>query len=79
MNDFLNFKKMLTPTLIKFLFWVMLIVTVVVGIVTLFKSFLSGLLILAIGPLFVRVYCELLIVIFSINDTLTEIKNQGKP
>jgi len=29
-----------------------------------------GLIYLIVGPLFVRVYCELLIVIFKMNDTL---------
>ncbi len=34
-----------------------------------------GLMWTLIGPIAARIYCELLIVIFSINDTLTEIKN----
>jgi hypothetical protein len=29
---------------------------------------------LILGPLFWRIYCELLIVIFRINETLTEIR-----
>ena len=37
---------------------------------------LAGLLVILLGPVVVRVYCEILIVIFSINDTLTEIKNK---
>jgi hypothetical protein len=36
---------------------------------------LRGALLLVLGPLAVRVYCEILIVIFRINETLTEIKH----
>jgi uncharacterized protein DUF4282 len=36
---------------------------------------LWGALLLLFGPLAVRVYCEILIVIFRINETLTEIKH----
>jgi len=41
----------------------------------------TGLLTLFLGPLLVRIFCEILIVIFRINETLTEIRRelQGKP
>lgn len=34
-----------------------------------------GFLIVFIGPILIRIFCELVIIIFSINDTLTHIKN----
>lgn len=36
----------------------------------------TGLLTIFLGPLIVRIYCEILIVIFRINETLTEIKQE---
>lgn len=36
---------------------------------------LGGALLLLLGPLAVRLYCEILIVFFRINETLTEIKH----
>jgi hypothetical protein len=75
MKDFLNFKKMVTPVVIQFLFWIGVIACVIAGLIGLRHSALQGILTLLVGPLIVRIYCELLIVIFSINDTLTEMKN----
>ena len=39
---------------------------------------LGGLLTLFLGPLIVRVYCEVLILFFRINTTLTDIRNNTK-
>ena len=85
MDDFLNFRKMLTPVIIRILFWIGVAISVLVGLGGILKGIGSdygggamvfmGLLWLLIGPVIVRVYCELLIVIFSINDTLTDIRN----
>ena len=85
MEDFLNFKKMITPLIIKILFWVGVALAVLSGIASIIggandsygggKMVLMGLLTIVLGPLIVRIYCELLIVIFSVNDTLTEIRD----
>ncbi len=85
MNDYLNFKKMITPLIIQILFWISVVVVVIMGLIMIYQGanarygggsmIFSGLLMILIGPIVVRVYCELLIVIFSINDTLTNVKN----
>jgi hypothetical protein len=36
---------------------------------------LKGFLLLFLGPIAVRIYCEILIIFFRINETLTEIKH----
>lgn len=62
------------------------IITMIGGVLVLFQgsgsavaagltSIASGLGILLIGPFVVRIYAELLIIFFRINDTLTDIKN----
>ena len=88
MKDFLNFKKMVTPVIIQILFWIGVVVSVIGGLISIIGGAVSdygggamvfmGLLYIFLGPLVVRIYCELLIVVFSINDTLTEIKNSLK-
>ena len=85
MDDFLKFRKMITPAIIQVLFWVGVAGSVIAGLVimgTSFNSyyggvgvFLAGLLTLLLGPVVVRIYCELLILFFRMNETLTEIKD----
>ncbi len=91
MRDFWAFRKMVTPIIIRFIFWVGIIACVIGGFVLISagihpligmemqmptrKMVLSGVLLLLFGPLAVRVYCEFLIVFFRINETLMEIKH----
>ena len=84
-EDFLTFKKMITPIIIQILFWVLAGLAIILGLVGILKgatsSFgggsqvLGGLLMLVLGPIAVRVYCEILIVIFRMNETLGEIRD----
>lgn len=84
MEDFLKFRKMITPAIIQVLFWVGVAISAISGLVVMGSSFgrygggwatfLSGLLMLVLGPVVVRIYCELLILFFRMNETLTEIK-----
>ncbi len=89
MEDFLSFRKMITPLIIQIVFWVGVVLSVIGGIGMIISGagarfgggnqVLTGLIMLFLGPLFVRIYCELLIVMFRINETLTEIKhNTGR-
>ena len=84
MEDFLKFRKMITPVIIQVLFWVGVAIAVigalgmmVVGVTSNGQGImvLVGLVMLVIGPVVVRIYCELLILFFRMNETLTEIKN----
>ena len=84
LSDFIKFKKMITPLIIQILFWVGAVFSIVGGLITMATSFgryggggaqiLGGLLIVVLGPVIVRIYCELLILLFRMNETLTEIK-----
>jgi len=85
MEDFLKFRKMITPVIIQVLFWVGVAGTVIAALVVMAMSFgssgggaaqfLGGLVMLVLGPVVVRIYCELLILFFRMNETLTDIKN----
>jgi hypothetical protein len=76
MNEFLSFDTMITPLIIKIVFWIGVAGCVIGGIVMMIQgSFLTGLLVLVLGPICVRIYCEILIVIFRIHESLVEIKH----
>lgn len=76
MEDFLAFRKMLTPLIIQIVFWLGLIVCVLGGLAAIIGgNGLPGLFMLFLGPIAVRIYCEILILVFRMNDTLTDIKN----
>jgi hypothetical protein len=84
--DFLAFRRMITPVIIQIIFWIGAVLASLAGIFvmiggiriddlgTTFLGFFSMLL----GPIAVRIYCELLIVIFRMNETLTDIRNELK-
>ncbi|HEY60712.1 MAG TPA: DUF4282 domain-containing protein [Anaerolineae bacterium] len=84
MEDYLSFRKMITPIIIKVLFWIGVAVSVISGLVMIGGSFgrygggattfLMGLFTIILGPVAVRIYCEIIILFFRINDTLTEIR-----
>ena len=84
MWDFLTFRKMLTPVVIQILFWLGVVACILGGIGAILTGIahidrtpeLIGIGILAVvfGPLVIRIYCEWLIVLFRINDTLTDIR-----
>jgi len=76
-EDFIAFRAMITPVIIQGMFWVGVIVCVLVGLFTMFtQSPFMGLLLLLLGPIAVRVNCEIIILFFKMNETMTQIKNK---
>lgn len=88
MEDWLSFRKMITPFVVQFIFWIGVLACILAGVIQIYSGInssthqleraLVGILTLVGGPLLVRLYCELIVVIFSINSTLTDILNQLK-
>jgi Domain of unknown function (DUF4282) len=79
MRDFFAFRRMITPTIIEIVFWIGLAITAFIGLALLIAGGraadrLFGLFFLIFGPLAVRVYCEILIVIFKVHETLLAIE-----
>ena len=74
MGDFLRFETMITPALIQILFWLAVAISVIVGIIMIAATGdARGILLIVFGPLVARIYAELLIVFFRINDHLRHI------
>ncbi len=75
MNEFLSFRKMITPLMIQVIFWLGVVVIVIAAIMAMVGGFvLFGLMYLLVGPLFWRIYCELLILLFRMYDELQAIR-----
>jgi hypothetical protein len=74
MSELFSFRKMITPTVIQIIFWILIAVNVIAAIALIARgSALIGLIWLVVGPLIVRVYCEILIVVFRMHEALETI------
>lgn len=87
MRNALFFDRMLTPSIIVAVYWIGLIAIVITSLMMMFGNgvgmmgggFVSGLIYLVVGVVFLRIWCELLIVMFKIHEnlrTLVELKKQ---
>lgn len=86
MGEFLSFNKMLTPTLIKIIFFVGCGISVLAGLGIIISGMnaydgggfmvLLGLIVIVVGPFLTRVYCELLIVLFKMHENLRIVAKQ---
>ena len=79
MNDFIVFRRMITPAIIIIIWAMATFAVVVVSLALIFGDNELGagvgLLVLIFGPIVVRIYAGILMVVFRINETLTEIRN----
>jgi hypothetical protein len=83
-NELLNFDKMITPKIITFIYWILLIASIGIGLYSMFggygkftiSKFLIGLITIGFGFLISRIWCELLIVTFKINENLKKIADK---
>jgi zinc ribbon protein len=72
--DFLMFRRMMIPILIRILFIVALVVCVIGFLVSLLTlQWGAALAFLIVGPLVARIYSELIILLFVMNDTLSDL------
>ena len=80
MKEFLNFRQFITPVIIQILFWIGVAFCVIVGLVTMGNpssgGVIGGLALIIFGPIFVRIYCELLILIFKIYERLASLDDK---
>ena len=83
MKSVLTFESMITPKIITFLYWLLLLGVAAGGVGTMlrfgrisFASFATGLLVMAGGALAARIWCELLIVLFKINEHMQTVSKR---
>jgi hypothetical protein len=83
-SDFFGFEKLVTPVVIKIVYWIGIVAGVVFGIggffVSIFQGSLTGglmaLVAMVLGLLLWRVMCELYIVIFGMFDRMGQIRDE---
>ena len=80
MSDFFSFRRMITPVIIQVIFWIGLLAIVGASLALLIAgdeawTRVMGIVYLIIGPILWRVWCEIMILLFRISETLTDIKN----
>lgn len=84
MGKFLTFEKMITPIFIQIIFWIHLMVAIVSGFGFIVYGFIGdnvqiiytliGIGVILIGPIVSRLFCEILIVNFKIQQALVDMK-----
>jgi hypothetical protein len=88
LKEFYQFDKFITPTMIHIIFWLGVGFYVLSGLSQIFSSFsmfgsplnfLIGLIWLVVGPIFTKVFCEIVLVIFKIKEHLQNINQSLNP
>ena len=84
MHGVFLFDNMLTPKIITAVYWLLLLAAVIAGIQHMFAGsdgftfgkFVAGIFIAIGGAIGARIWCELLIVLFKMNEALQEIRQK---
>ncbi|MDO9461833.1 MAG: hypothetical protein Q7N95_17190 [Alphaproteobacteria bacterium] len=77
MRDLLYLDNMIIPKVITLFYWTLLFIAVASGLGTMMAgNFISGLIVIAGGMFAARVWSELIIVLFKINEALQEIRTK---
>jgi hypothetical protein len=76
LREFLSFRKLIAPTVIKVLFWIGVVVVFFGGMTVMVKdNFVGGLLLAIVCPIAVRVVAELLHMPFKIHEAVVEVRD----
>ena len=78
MNDFLSFKYMITPGVLKILCYIGMVVAFVMRLLGLVADTYVGIGTMILGPIVVRIYTELMLIIFEIHAELKRINNNSE-
>jgi hypothetical protein len=82
MKDILTFKRFVTPMAIQILFWIGVAVTVILGVTLIASSrgtaifVIRGLIWMFVGPIAMRVVCEVLMVLFAMQQRMDEMRDR---
>jgi len=77
MRDLFSFDNLITPAIIHIVYWLGIAVAVLAGLVSIFGggSIMKGLVVMVVGPIIVRVGCEVLVVLFRMNENLAAFRD----
>jgi len=83
-RDVLFFDAMLTPKVVTLVYWLLLVAAIIAGLGTMFYmgfqymtfgTFVRGIAITIGGAIGARIWCELVIVLFKLNENVQRIAN----
>ena len=83
-RDVLFFDAMLTPKVVTLVYWLLLVTAVIAGLGSMFYmgfqymsfgTFVRGVAITVGGAIGARIWCELVIVLFKLNENVQRIAN----
>ena len=86
MQDLISFKKFITPGFMQVIFWILVAANTIGALLLMLSAgsayvggdaVVRGLLQLILGPIFIRVACEVTIVVFRIYEALEDIRSRG--
>ncbi|MBU1087220.1 MAG: DUF4282 domain-containing protein [Candidatus Omnitrophica bacterium] len=83
MRDFLCFKKLVTPIIVQILFWMGISVWLfkMYGLVNELRlgqsNIMTAVTLIVVWPLTLRLYCELIMLIFKINENLISLNHKN--
>jgi hypothetical protein len=78
-DELLSFRKFITPAVIQVVFWLLVLANVIYAIRMMTYggwAILIGFVMIFIGSLLIRVYCELVMLLFRIYDSLRGIEGK---
>lgn len=84
-RDVFYFDSMLTPKVVTLVYWLLLLTALIAGIGSMFytgfqymsfSTFLRALVITLGGAIAARIWCELMIVLFKLNENIQRMANQ---
>ena len=79
LKKFISFEHFITPTIVTFIFWIVTACVILSGLYSIIAvSFIFGVIELILGVLFTKIFCEMLMVLFKINESLKEIAKNTK-
>lgn len=75
-QSYFKFDRMITPRIIEVIFIIGFVLTVLAGLIVMSESMFAGIMVILIGPLMIRINCELIIVVFKIHEALQDIRQR---
>lgn len=82
MQKYLNLNELITPTIIRLVYWIGIALIVLGALGSVFGgfgAFVFGLIGAAIGLVLWRVWCEVMLILFRIHDDLAQIARNTAP
>tara|TARA_Y100000361_G_C10857574_1_gene187650 strand:- start:60 stop:287 length:228 start_codon:yes stop_codon:yes gene_type:complete len=73
MKKFLNYEYMITPGVLKILSYIGALVVIIMGILAISMEPITGISMIVLGPIAIRIQAELLLVIFEIHNELKKL------